>query len=61
MSDRADVHGSGDERPGTGTDGDGGTASANTPVSLALEIPDGGHFVQEWGKEIAEAAVTAFA
>jgi pimeloyl-ACP methyl ester carboxylesterase len=26
-----------------------------------LEIPDGGHFVQEWGKEIAEAAVTAFA
>lgn len=25
-----------------------------------LEIPDGGHFVQEWGKEIAEAAVTAF-
>lgn len=26
-----------------------------------LEIPDGGHFVQEWGREIAEAAVTAFA
>ena len=26
-----------------------------------LEIPDGGHFVQEWGRGIAEAAVTAFA
>ena len=26
-----------------------------------LEIPDGGHFIQEWGEEIAEAAVTAFA
>ena len=26
-----------------------------------LEILDGGHFVLEWGKEIAEAAVTAFA
>ena len=26
-----------------------------------LEIPNGGHFVQEWGKEIAEAAVSAFA
>ena len=26
-----------------------------------LEILDAGHFVQEWGKEIAEAAVTAFA
>jgi hypothetical protein len=28
---------------------------------VPLEILDGGHFVQEWGKEIAEAAVTAFA
>ena len=26
-----------------------------------LEIPNGGHFVQEWGKEIAEAAISAFA
>jgi len=26
-----------------------------------LEIPDGGHFVQEWGEEIARAAVKAFA
>ena len=26
-----------------------------------LEIPDGGHFVQEWGEEIAHAAVKAFA
>jgi pimeloyl-ACP methyl ester carboxylesterase len=26
-----------------------------------LEILDGGHFAQEWGREIAEAAVTAFA
>jgi len=26
----------------------------------ALVIPDGGHFVQEWGEEIAEAAVKAF-
>jgi hypothetical protein len=26
-----------------------------------LEIQDGGHFVQEWGTEIAKAAVTAFA
>jgi pimeloyl-ACP methyl ester carboxylesterase len=25
-----------------------------------LEIPDGGHFVQEWGAEIARAAVQAF-
>lgn len=25
-----------------------------------LEIPDGGHFVQEWGDEIARAAVKAF-
>lgn len=25
-----------------------------------LEIQDGGHFVQEWGAEIAQAAVTAF-
>ena len=29
--------------------------------SLPLEIPVCGHLVQEWGKEIAEAAVTAFA
>ena len=27
----------------------------------ALVVPDGGHFVQEWGKEIAEAAVKSFA
>src|SRR3974377_1935551 len=33
--ERADVHGRRDERPGTGTDGDGSTASANTRVSLA--------------------------
>jgi pimeloyl-ACP methyl ester carboxylesterase len=26
-----------------------------------LEISDGGHFVQEWGNEIAEATVAAFA
>lgn len=26
-----------------------------------LEIPDGGHFVQEWGEEIARAALKAFA
>jgi len=26
-----------------------------------LEIPEGGHFVQEWGDEIARAAVKAFA
>jgi hypothetical protein len=26
-----------------------------------LEIPEGGHFVQEWGEEIAHAAVKAFA
>lgn len=26
-----------------------------------LEIPDGGHFVQEWGEEIAQAAIRAFA
>jgi haloalkane dehalogenase len=26
-----------------------------------LEIPEGGHFVQEWGEEIAKAAVKAFA
>jgi pimeloyl-ACP methyl ester carboxylesterase len=26
-----------------------------------LEIPDGGHFVQEWGEDIARAAVKAFA
>ena len=26
-----------------------------------LEIPDGGHFVQEWGGEIAEAALRSFA
>ena len=26
-----------------------------------LEIPEGGHFVQEWGEEIAQAAVRAFA
>jgi hypothetical protein len=26
-----------------------------------LEIPDGGHFVQEWGKEIAKVAVKVFA
>ena len=26
-----------------------------------LEIPEGGHFVQEWGEEIARAAVAAFA
>lgn len=25
-----------------------------------LEVPDGGHFVQEWGEEIARAAVKAF-
>ena len=25
-----------------------------------LEIPDGGHFVQEWGEEIARAALKAF-
>jgi hypothetical protein len=24
-----------------------------------LEIPEGGHFVQEWGEEIARAAVKA--
>src|SRR5215471_8009109 len=33
--ERADVHGRRDERPGTGTDGDGSTAPANTRVSLA--------------------------
>src|SRR5215468_5901907 len=33
--ERADVYGRRDERPGTGTDGDGSTASANTRVSLA--------------------------
>src|SRR3974390_2435854 len=33
--ERADVHGRRDERPGTGTDGDGSTASANPRVSLA--------------------------
>ena len=27
----------------------------------ALVIPEGGHFVQEWGREIAEAAVRSFA
>ncbi len=26
----------------------------------ALQIPDGGHFVQEWGEEIARAALKAF-
>ncbi|MGE0829189.1 MAG: haloalkane dehalogenase [Hyphomonadaceae bacterium] len=26
-----------------------------------MEIPDGGHFVQEWGAPIAEAALSAFA
>jgi hypothetical protein len=26
-----------------------------------FEIPDGGHFLQEWGKEIAEVAVKVFA
>ena len=25
-----------------------------------MEIPEAGHFVQEWGKEIAEAACDAF-
>src|SRR5215471_15327396 len=33
--ERADVHGRRDERPGTGTDGDGSTASANTRLSPA--------------------------
>src|SRR6516164_6538468 len=33
--ERADVHGCRDERAGTGTDGDGSTAPANTRVSLA--------------------------
>jgi len=26
-----------------------------------IEIADGGHFVQEWGKEIAEQALVALA
>jgi haloalkane dehalogenase len=25
-----------------------------------MEIPDGGHFVQEWGGDIARAALVAF-
>jgi hypothetical protein len=25
-----------------------------------LEIPEGGHFVQEWGEEIARVALRAF-
>jgi haloalkane dehalogenase len=30
----------------------------NCPPSI--EIAEGGHFVQEWGEPIAEAAVAAF-
>jgi len=32
-------------------------ASATAPP---IEIAEGGHFVQEWGKPIAAAAVAAF-
>jgi pimeloyl-ACP methyl ester carboxylesterase len=35
------------------------TQIRNCPAPL--EIPEGGHFVQEWGEEIAQAAVTALA
>ena len=59
--ERAEFHGGGDEGSGAWARGDGSRCARQIRGCPApLEIAEGGHFVQEWGEEIARAAVKAF-
>jgi haloalkane dehalogenase len=59
--ERADIHGRRMKDPVLGPTVMAALRQQIRGCPSPLEILDGGHFVQEWGKEIAEAAVTAFA
>lgn len=36
-------------------------AFENSTGALVMNIPEAGHFVQEWGESVAEKAIDAFA